>query len=124
MSPRAQIAADDDRRLRLVRQAASRFLPHRLALVCRRRLVVDAALLKKQRFTSLIFRARGVDMEYNSMEGCFQFGWNAKSPRVKLSSLRVSDGEETYVGSGSTSVDGEVVLDLAGVPNPVKLTLR
>jgi hypothetical protein len=70
------------------------------------------------------FRARGVDMEYNSMEGCFQFGWNAKSPRVKLSSLRVSDGEETYVGSGSTSVDGEVVLDLAGVPNPVKLTLR
>jgi hypothetical protein len=70
------------------------------------------------------FHARDVDLDYPSMEGCFQFLWGGKSPRVKLSSLQVSDGEEVFVGTGSTAANGELVLDLAGVAKPVRLTLR
>ena len=69
------------------------------------------------------FKAHNVDPDYPSIEGCFQFGF-ARSPRIKLTSLRLSDGEEIFVGSGSTTADGELVLDLAGVSKPVRLTLR
>jgi hypothetical protein len=69
------------------------------------------------------FRARDVEMDYRSMQGCFQFGVG-NSPRVKLSSLQVSDGESTFVGSGAMEESGEMVLDLAGVAKPVRLTLR
>jgi hypothetical protein len=69
------------------------------------------------------FRAREIDMEYTSMKGCFDFAWGGKSPRVKLSTLQVSDGEETFVGAGSTAPNGELLLDLAGVPRPVRLAL-
>jgi len=70
------------------------------------------------------FNARDVDPEYVSIGGCFQFALGGKSPRVKLSSLQVSDGEEIFVGAGSTTAGGELVLDLAGVTKPVRLTLR
>ncbi len=70
------------------------------------------------------FRARDVDAGYTSMQGCFQFSLSARTPRVKLSSLALSDGEETFIGSGSTAANGELVLDLAGVAKPVRLTLR
>ena len=69
------------------------------------------------------FRARDVEMNYRSMQGCFQFG-AANSPRMKLSSLQVSDGESTFFGSGAMADDGEMVLDLAGVAKPVRLTSR
>jgi hypothetical protein len=69
------------------------------------------------------FNARGVEMNYTSMEGCFQFAWGGK-PRVKLNSLQLSDGETTFIGSGSTAANGELVLDLGGVAKPVRLTLR
>jgi hypothetical protein len=69
------------------------------------------------------FKTRDVDMDYSSMQGCFQFS-TAAAPRVKLSSLQLSDGETTFVGSGAIAANGELVLDLAGVAKPVRLTLR
>jgi hypothetical protein len=70
------------------------------------------------------FHARDVDTEYSSIQGCFQFSWSGRTPQVKLSSLQLFDGESTFTGSGSTAANGELVLDLAGVAKPVRLTLR
>ena len=70
------------------------------------------------------FNARDVDLDYTSMAGCFQFAWGGTSPQLKLTGLTLSDGEDTFVGRGSTVANGELVLDLAGVPAPVRLTLR
>jgi len=70
------------------------------------------------------FNARALDLEYTSMAGCFEFSWSRNSPQFKLTSLKVSDGEETLIGSGATAPNGELVLNLAGVTKPVRLTLR
>jgi len=70
------------------------------------------------------FRAKDIDTAYPSIAGCFQFAISGNTPRVKLSSLQLSDGEEKFTGSGATSADGELMLDIAGVPKPVRLTLR
>jgi hypothetical protein len=70
------------------------------------------------------FNARDLDLDYTSMAGCFQFSWARNAPQFKLTSLKVSDGEETLIGSGATAPNGELVLDLAGMAKPVRLTLR
>jgi len=70
------------------------------------------------------FDARGLDLDYSSMSGCFQLSWSRNSPQFKLTSLKLSDGDETLIGSGSTAANGELVLDMAGVAKPVRLTLR
>jgi hypothetical protein len=70
------------------------------------------------------FSARNLDLEYSSMAGCFQFSWARNSPQFKLTSLKVSAGDETMIGSGLTAPTGEIVLDLAGIAKPVRLTLR
>ncbi len=70
------------------------------------------------------FNARDLDLEYTTMDGCFQFSWSRNSPQFKLTSLKLSDGDETLIGSGATAPNGELVLDLAGVAKPVRLTLR
>jgi hypothetical protein len=70
------------------------------------------------------FTAHDIDAEYPSMDGCFLFNWGGKSPRIKLNSLQVSDGDATYIGSGAAAPNGELVLDLAGIAKPVRLTLR
>ena len=70
------------------------------------------------------FDARDLDMEYTAMAGCFQFSWSRSAPQFKLTSLKLSDGDETFIGSGSTAQKGELVLDLAGAAKPVRLTLR
>jgi hypothetical protein len=70
------------------------------------------------------FDARGLDLDYASMTGCFQFAWARNAPQFKLTSLKLSDGDETLIGSGSTAPNGELVLDMAGVAKPVRLTLR
>jgi hypothetical protein len=70
------------------------------------------------------FNARGLDVDYPSMDGCFQFSGSRNLPQLKLTSLKVSDGDETLIGSGATAPNGEIVLDLAGMDKPVRLTLR
>jgi hypothetical protein len=70
------------------------------------------------------FQARDLDLEYTSMAGCFQFSWLRSAPQFKLTSLKVADGDEILIGSGATAPNGELVLDLAGVDKPVRLTLR
>jgi hypothetical protein len=70
------------------------------------------------------FNARGLDVDYPLMDGCFQFSGSRNLPQLKLTSLKVSDGDETLIGSGATAPNGEIVLDLAGMDKPVRLTLR
>jgi hypothetical protein len=70
------------------------------------------------------FKARDLDLQYTSMAGCFQFSLLRNAPQVKLTGLTLSDGTETLVGRGTTSANGELVLDLEGVDKPVRLTLR
>lgn len=70
------------------------------------------------------FEAREIDPDYNSIKGCYQFGWNGKSPRIQLNSLQLSDAEDTYIGSGSTAPNGEIVLEVEGNPRKIRLSLR
>jgi len=70
------------------------------------------------------FTAHDMNAEYSSMQGCFLFNWSARSPQVKLTSLQVYDGDDVFVGRGATGADGALVLDLAGVEKPVRLSLR
>lgn len=70
------------------------------------------------------FDARGLDLDYTAMAGCFQFFWARNTPQFKLTSLKVADGDDTWIGRGATAPNGELVLDLAGVSKPVRLTLR
>ena len=70
------------------------------------------------------FKAHDLDLDYESMSGCFQFSIARSLPQVKLTSLAISDGSQTLIGRGATSPNGELVLDLEGIDKPVRLTLR
>jgi hypothetical protein len=49
------------------------------------------------------------EVEFRSAAACFEM----QGPVWKLSTIEVSQGAETYLGSGATQPDGKLVLDLA-----------
>jgi hypothetical protein len=75
------------------------------------------------------FKARNVDLDYPAISGCYQLSWNSRQPQIKLTSLVLSDGDESYVGSASTAPNGDLIVSLTGSgmaenPKPVRLSLR
>jgi hypothetical protein len=52
------------------------------------------------------------DVEFRTGVACFEVSEQAPGERWKLSSVEVTQGAETYTGSGSTQSDGRLVLDL------------
>jgi hypothetical protein len=75
------------------------------------------------------FKARDIDLEYPAISGCYQLSWNSRQPQIKLTSLVLSNGDESYVGSASTAANGDLIVSLTGSgmaenPKPVRLSLR
>jgi hypothetical protein len=52
------------------------------------------------------------DTEFRTASACFEVGEQAGAERWKLSSVEVTQGADTYTGSGATQSDGRLVLDL------------
>ena len=52
------------------------------------------------------------DAEFRTATACFEVGEQAAGERWKLSSVEVTQGADTYTGSGATQADGRLVLDL------------
>jgi hypothetical protein len=54
------------------------------------------------------------DAEFRIASACFEVTEQAAGERWKLSSVEVTQGSDTYTGSGATQSDGRLVLDLLG----------
>ncbi len=52
------------------------------------------------------------DVEFRSGAACFEVSEQSSGERWKLSSIEVTQGADTYTGSGATQGDGRLVLDL------------
>jgi hypothetical protein len=52
------------------------------------------------------------DAEFRTVSACFEVSEQTAGERWKLSSVEVTQGAETYTGSGATQSDGRLVLDL------------
>jgi hypothetical protein len=52
------------------------------------------------------------DAEFRTASACFEVSEQAGAERWKLTSVEVTQGAETYTGSGATQGDGRLVLDL------------
>jgi hypothetical protein len=52
------------------------------------------------------------DAEFRTVAACFEVTEQASGERWKLSSVEVTQGADTYTGSGLTQTDGRLVLDL------------
>jgi hypothetical protein len=59
---------------------------------------------------------RGADVElappeaYDAVAGCFEWAWDARNPRLKLSQLVISAGGQTWLGGGEMQESGQLVL--------------
>jgi len=53
------------------------------------------------------------DTEFRRASGRFQMNMTATGPRWKLSGLKVTQGNDSLSGEGTTQADGRLVLDLS-----------
>ena len=62
------------------------------------------------------FRGRGLDLSpletYTTADGCFEWIWDAKNPKLKLSQLALKAGEAFYTGSAEMRDDGQLLFKL------------
>jgi hypothetical protein len=63
------------------------------------------------------FHARDLNLEpldnYATIDGCFEWLWNAPNPRLKLSQLVMSSGGDTFIGSAETGDNGQLTLNVS-----------
>ena len=72
------------------------------------------------------FQGRGIslspDSQVDEITGAYRVAPGIGTPRLLLSNLEVSQGEETLYGQGAVQYDGHIVLDLASGRKQVRLT--
>ncbi len=60
------------------------------------------------------FRAREIDLEpvdtYDKIDGCFDWQWDSKNPKLKLTQLVMTSGGDTYLGAADMLDNGQLVL--------------
>jgi hypothetical protein len=60
------------------------------------------------------FRARQIDLApldtYDKIDGCFEWSWDQRSPKLKLTQLVMTAGSDIYLGSAETLDNGQLVL--------------
>ena len=63
------------------------------------------------------FHGTAIDLtpldNYDSVDGCFEWIWDARNPRLRLTQLSMMTGGETFLGSGETQSDGQLLLQLS-----------
>jgi hypothetical protein len=60
------------------------------------------------------------DAEFRTAAACFEVSEQTGGERWKLSSVELTQGTDTYTGSGATQSDGRLVLDLLSRGRPVR----
>jgi AsmA family len=66
--------------------------------------------------------ALGPDAQVHEISGGYRIAPVSGTPRLALSNLQVSIGQDNLVGQGSSSPDGRIVLELMSGRKPVRLT--
>ena len=60
------------------------------------------------------FRARDLELTppdvYDAVAGCFEWEWDARNPKLKLTQLVINSGGDTYLGSAEMQDSGQLVL--------------
>ena len=62
------------------------------------------------------------DSELRALSGSYQFTVERGIPRVRFSSLEITLGEETYVGSGGSDSLGRLQFDFVSGPKPLRMS--
>lgn len=52
----------------------------------------------------------GPESVYDTVEGCFDWGWDSKNPRLNVNQLILTAGGETYIGSAEMRNGGQLTL--------------
>jgi hypothetical protein len=75
-----------------------------------------ADLLANMRARGL-FEGKEIDLApvdaYDSMSGAFEWAWDARNPRLRLSQLVMKAGDATYLGSAEMQDNGQLVLKIS-----------
>ncbi len=60
------------------------------------------------------FRGRDIDLTpldtYETVDGCFEWSWDARNPKLKLTELTMTSGGATWMGSAEMQDGGQLVL--------------
>lgn len=60
------------------------------------------------------FEGKEIDLaaldSYESVEGSFEWAWDARNPKLKLSQLVMKTGADTYSGTGEMEDNGQLVI--------------
>jgi hypothetical protein len=60
------------------------------------------------------FRAREIDLEpvdtYDKIDGCFDWQWDLRNPKLKLTQLVMTSGGDTFLGAADMLDNGQLVL--------------
>lgn len=60
------------------------------------------------------FRGRDIDLTpldtYDAVDGCFEWSWDARNPKLKLTQLVMTAGGATWLGSAEMQDGGQLVL--------------
>jgi hypothetical protein len=60
------------------------------------------------------FRGRQIDLApldtYDTIDSCFEWAWDARNPKLKLTQLVMTSGDETFVGSAETQENGQLLV--------------
>ncbi len=63
------------------------------------------------------FEGREIDLApvdaYDSVAGSFEWAWDVRNPRLRLSQLVMKTGDATYLGSAETQDNGQLVLKIS-----------
>ena len=63
------------------------------------------------------FEGKEIDLApvdaYDSVAGSFEWTWDARNPRLRLSQLIMKTGDATYLGSAETQDNGQLVLKIS-----------
>ncbi|PYT14899.1 MAG: hypothetical protein DMG59_15775 [Acidobacteria bacterium] len=62
------------------------------------------------------------EADFQSVAGCFEMLASAGGPRWKFSGLEVTQGGDTYTGTGATQADGRLVLELTNRTRQLRYT--
>ena len=55
----------------------------------------------------------GENLDFRALSGAWDLRWDRRQPRLQLSGLRLSDGQDTYTGQGDTLEDQQLQLDFS-----------
>ena len=60
--------------------------------------------------------------QFNSVSGCYAFAWANSGPRLRFNDLRMSTGDELYLGRGALQDDGRLLIQVSNGTRQLSVT--